>query len=154
MISSVVIICITIFGLSLWKVYLGAVISSIVGFNYIEMLLLNLSAVAFSSIVTILIGQKAYEIIFGNKKGVFSKRLRKIVIIWKKYGYWASALLAPVLLGIPTFLIIGTRLKEPMKPLLFSVLLTSTIWLTIFFYLMQIWDISSFLEVEKYLAML
>ncbi|KXX72289.1 hypothetical protein [Flammeovirga sp. SJP92] len=152
MLTPTLLICLTVFSLSLWKVYLGAVISNIIGFNYLQMLLLNLSAVSMSSILTIFLGQRISDLLVRKKKGGYNKNLKKVLILWRRYGFWSAVTLAPVLLGVPTYILIGLRLKESKLSLLSSILISSTIWLSVCYFLMDVWDFSSYLDVEKYLT--
>ncbi|WP_044201740.1 hypothetical protein [Flammeovirga sp. OC4] len=152
--TGILLVCLTIFGLSLWKVYLGAVISNIIGLNYFQMIFLNLSSVLTSSLITFFIGQKVSSLIVTKRKSGYNKNLKKVLVLWRRYGFWSAVTLAPVLFGIPTYILIGLRLKESKYSLLISALISSTIWLTICYFLMDVWDFSSYLDIEKYLTAL
>ncbi|NME70500.1 hypothetical protein [Flammeovirga aprica] len=150
--TGILLICLTIFGLSLWKVYLGAVIANIIGLNYFQMILLNLSSVLTSSLITIFVGQNISNLIIKKRKSGYNKNLKKVMVLWRRYGFWSAVTLAPVLFGIPTYILIGIRLRESKFSLLVSILISSTIWLTVCYFLMDIWDFSKYLDVEKYLT--
>jgi hypothetical protein len=74
-----------------------------------------------------------YEYIEQNSppKKIFSKRNRRIVLIWKKYGLVGIAFLTPVILSIPIGTLIANSLvpdkKKNMVYMFFSVLFWATI---------------------------
>ncbi|MBB6460986.1 hypothetical protein [Flammeovirga kamogawensis] len=140
----------TLFGLCIWKVYLGAIICSVVGFSFLEMLVYTNVPVILSVVVTYFLGQQILQL-FNNKKNGFDKRLRKVVVLWNKYGFISAAILAPVLLGIPVFITIGLRLKEPFSKLFFSVLTMSVLWTSLLYIFTDYLSLTEYFDVSSYL---
>lgn len=122
-----------IYFLSLWKTYIGPLIAAGSGFSYLEMLLVNLGA-ALSSVLGVIaltdLGMKRKKT---QPKG-FDKNLRKTLRFWKKYGKSGSALLAPVLIGIPTYTLIARRLKASRRSIILEITLITFTWCTIFYW--------------------
>ncbi|AZQ62458.1 hypothetical protein EI427_09465 [Flammeovirga pectinis] len=141
----------TLFGLCIWKVYLGAILCSVVGFSFLEMLVYTNVPVLLSVVVTYFLGQKIVLLFKNNKRKGFDKRLKKVVVLWNKYGFLSAAILAPVLLGIPVFIAIGVRLKEPFSKLFFSVLTTSILWTSLLYTFTDYLNLTTYFDVTKYL---
>jgi hypothetical protein len=113
--------------LSLWKTYLGPLIAAGSGFSYLEMLLFNLGA-AMSSALGMLIVSDAWHRKRAHKKAGFNGNLRKALRLWKKYGKLGSAILASVLIGIPTYALVARRFKESRRKIVMELTVISFVW--------------------------
>jgi len=71
-----------------------------------------------------------------NKRRVFTKRNRRVVRIWKKYGLTGIAIITPILLSIPIGTIIANSLEARRSKILlymfFSILFWSVAMITLF----------------------
>ncbi len=71
-----------------------------------------------------------------EKRKVFTKKNRRIVQIWKKYGLMGIAIVTPIFLSIPIGTIIANSLEERKKKILlymfFSILFWSVAMITVF----------------------
>lgn len=119
--------------LSLWKTYLGPLIAAGSGFGYFEMLLFNLSAACSSVISILFITDFWFARRSGSNKG-FNGNLRKAVRLWRKYGKLGSAMLAPILIGIPTYAVVARRFKESRRKIIFEITLISFAWCSIIYW--------------------
>lgn len=125
---------ISMFLLSLWKTYLGPIMAAATGFSYTEMLLFNVSAAIISTLKVLYLGDWIFAK-RGRKKGhTFNPKLRRFLYFWKKYGFISVAILAPVLIGIPTSTIIAQRLKTPKITIVYAHAITSFFWCSIFYF--------------------
>ncbi|MBK7684343.1 MAG: hypothetical protein IPJ26_18620 [Bacteroidetes bacterium] len=78
-----------------------------------------------------------YEYIDNDvKRKVFTKKNRRIVQIWKKYGLMGIAIVTPIFLSIPIGTIIANSLEARKKKILlymfFSILFWSVAMITVF----------------------
>ncbi|MEO0310782.1 MAG: hypothetical protein RIQ89_439 [Bacteroidota bacterium] len=74
------------------------------------------------------------------KKKIFTKRNRRIVSIWRKYGLVGLAALTPILFSIPLGVFVMTRLEKNKKKILFFMFISIVCWslvITIIFELMN-----------------
>ncbi len=62
------------------------------------------------------------------KKRIFTKRNRRIVRIWKKYGLTGIAIITPVILSIPIGTIIANSLESNRKKIILYMLLSILFW--------------------------
>ncbi len=63
-----------------------------------------------------------------RKRRIFTKRNRRIVKIWKKYGLAGIAIVTPVLLSIPIGTIIANSLESNKKKILLYMFLSILFW--------------------------
>jgi len=119
--------------LSLWKTYLGPLIAAGSGFSYLEMLLFNLGA-AMSSALGMLLATDAWHRKRSRSSTGFNGNLRKALRLWKKYGKLGSAILAPVLIGIPTYAVIARRFKESRRKIILELTVISFVWCTVIYW--------------------
>lgn len=124
----------TMFSLSLWKIYLGPIMGVVAGFSYFEVLLFNLSAAVISTIKALYFSDWLFERFKKKKKNTFNPKLRRFLRFWKKYGFKSTAILAPVLIGIPTSAIIANRLKITKSTIVYAHTLSSFFWCTLIYF--------------------
>jgi len=113
--------------LSLWKTYLGPLIAAGAGFSYVEMLAFNLSAAISSSTCMLWLTDQWMK----RRKTTttkFNGNLRRALRFWKKYGQSGSVLLAPILIGIPTYALIARRFKTSKRNIIAQISLITFLW--------------------------
>jgi hypothetical protein len=71
-----------------------------------------------------------YEYVEGvaNPKKVFTKRNRKIVQLWKKYGLGGIALITPILLSIPLGTLIANSFVDNKKKIILYMFISLVFW--------------------------
>ena len=62
------------------------------------------------------------------KNKIFTKRNRRLITIWKKYGLFGIALLTPVVISIPIGTIIASRLVPNKKKVFLYMLISISAW--------------------------
>jgi hypothetical protein len=62
------------------------------------------------------------------KPKIFTKRNRRIITIWKKYGLFGIAFLTPVIISIPIGTIIATRLVNNKKKVFIYMFVSISFW--------------------------
>jgi len=89
-----------------------------------------------------------YRYISGKKKKIFSPRSRRIVRLWKRYGFAGVAAITPVILSIPLGTFILTRFETKKKRILLYMFVSIVFWsfaLTSVFELFRVRSIPEFL---------
>ena len=69
-----------------------------------------------------------YRYISGKQKKIFSPRSRRIVRLWKKYGFTGVAAITPILLSIPLGTFILTRFETKKKRILLYLFVSIVFW--------------------------
>lgn len=69
-----------------------------------------------------------YRYISGKKKKIFSPRSRRIVRLWKRYGFAGVAAITPILLSIPLGTFILTRFETKKKRILLYLFVSIVFW--------------------------
>jgi hypothetical protein len=118
---------------SAWKTYIGPLIAVGAGFSYFEMLLFNMGA-ALSSAAAALFMTDLWMTKRQAKVKGFNKNLRKALKIWKRYGKSVTLLMAPILLGVPSYALIARRLKESRKKIMFELVVATFIWCSVIYW--------------------
>ncbi len=118
---------------SLWKIYIGAIVAAPFGFSFVQMLLINLSSVLFSTLLTIRLCDWLKQRHQPIKNRGFNRYLRTALKYWRGYGQNGAAILAPILLGIPTYAFIARRLRMPASGIVIRLLLSSFAWASLCF---------------------
>ena len=80
---------------------------------------------------------------------IFTKRYRKMVFIWKKYGLIGLAALTPVLFSIPLGTFFMTRLAKNKKRIIFYMFISVTSWSLLITTLFEILNVGSLNEIIK-----
>jgi hypothetical protein len=89
-----------------------------------------------------------YRYISGKKKKIFSPRSRRMVRLWKRYGFAGVAAITPILLSIPLGTFILTRFENKKKKILAYLFVSIVFWsfaLTSVFELFHVRSIPEFL---------
>jgi hypothetical protein len=69
-----------------------------------------------------------YRYISGKKKKIFSPRSRRIVRLWKRYGFAGVAAITPIILSIPLGTFILTRFETKKKRILLYMFVSIVFW--------------------------
>jgi hypothetical protein len=138
--------------LSLWKVYIGSALAAFIGFSYGEMLLFNFIPAMVSALKAWYLGGWFFEHFLSNTPKGFNSRLRKMVRFWRRHGNWGGAILAPVLLGIPTYVVIANRFRTSFKAVMLSLVVTTWLWCSIMYFTVEFWTFSSWLGLDQYMT--
>jgi len=134
--------------LSLWKTYSGPAIAAFLSYSYPEMLMFNLIPAMMAAYAGWKIAPVYSSVFKKRKKVVFKPGLRKFMKKWNQYGQLSMAILAPVLVGIPSYTFVSKRLNQSgwktFGMLAVSILGWSSIAYGSFAYL----DVSQYIEIE------
>ena len=91
-----------IYFLCWFKFLAGPVLGSAAGYSVLENVLVTIAGMMTSVLIFTLLGTKIKELFQGNfaskPKLIFSKKNRKIVHLWKRYGKIGIAFITPLLL--------------------------------------------------------
>jgi len=138
---------ITFFGiyiLTLFKFIAGPVLGFAAGYTPLEIIIVTVLGMMSSVTVFTFLGtklKKIYQSKFGKSGKIFSKKNRKIVSIWSKYGELGIAFLTPILLtpigGTLILVSFGTKKRK-----IFSYMLISGIVWAMFFSFSIDWILS------------
>lgn len=138
---------ITFFGiyfLSLFKFIAGPILGFAAGYSALEIIFVTVLGMMSSVTVFTFLGEKikvVYQAKFGKSKKVFSKKNRRIVSLWSKYGELGIAFLTPILLtpigGTLILVSFGTKKRK-----IFTYMLLSGILWAVFFSLSIDWILS------------
>ena len=83
------------------------------------------------------------------EKKIFTKKSRRIVRIWKKYGLIGIALLTPILLSIPVGTFIASRLVPQRSTVILYMLFALLFWSVVLSSLFEIYQVMSLTELEQ-----
>jgi len=117
----------SMFFFSVWKTYIGPMIAVGANFSYWEMLLFNMGPALGSAAAALFITDFWLAKRQAKAKG-FNKNLRKVLLLWKRYGKRITLILAPILLGIPSYALIARRLKERRSTIMFELSVVTFLW--------------------------
>jgi len=123
----------SMFFFSAWKTYIGPLIAVGAGFSYLEMLLFNMGPALGSAAAVLFITDFWMSKRQAKPKG-FNKNLRKALRIWKRYGKSMTLLMAPILLGIPSYALIARRLKESRTKIMLELTMATFAWCTLIYW--------------------
>ncbi len=123
----------SIFFFSVWKTYIGPLIAVGANFSYWEMLLFNMGPALCSAAASLFITDLWMAKRQTKPKG-FNKNLRKVLKLWKRYGKHTTLLLAPILLGIPSYALIARRLKESRTNIMLELTVVTFIWCSLIYW--------------------
>ncbi len=125
----------TVFFLSCFKFIFGPTLGIAYGFSVAETALLTTMGMMTSVFFLTFVGEKARNRIMGrNKPGrkIFTKRTRRFVYIWRRYGLFGVAFLTPIIfspiLGTLLMSIVGGPRKYIWSYMLFSAIFWSIIF--------------------------
>lgn len=117
----------TMFLFSLWKIYIGYSYFAFNTYSFEFASLIILFSVLCSYFITFYVFKKTKEKSWFIKF-TLSKNYLKGAHFYKKYGFYPSILLAPVLLGIPTIALVSLTLKQNQKTTILGLMASSLLW--------------------------
>lgn len=124
-----------IFIFSHFKFIAGPVLATAAGFNVWVTILVTIAGMMSSVLLFSFLGREIKEKIqplFQKEKKIFSKKNRKIVKIWKRYGEIGIAFFTPLIFtpigGTLILVSFGTRRSR----IFYHMLWSATLWATIF----------------------
>ncbi|MFT7185531.1 MAG: hypothetical protein ACI84K_000911 [Pseudohongiellaceae bacterium] len=123
----------SMFFFSAWKTYIGPLIAVGAGFSYFEMLLFNMGP-ALGSAVAALFMTDLWMAKRQTKAKGFNKNLRKALKIWRRYGKSVTLLMAPILLGVPSYALIARRLKERRAKIMLELTVATFFWCSVIYW--------------------
>ena len=118
---------VAMFLLSLWKVYIAFGYFAYESYSFVAASTIVLSAVVCSNLLCYSISAKMQNATW-FKKFKHSKTYLKGSTFYSKYGFYPSAILAPMILGVPTFCLVSYAFDVSNKKVLSALILSSLIW--------------------------
>lgn len=117
----------SMFLLSLWKVYIAYGYFAFESYNFITaVLIISIAVVSANLICKILYNKIQYAPWFIKFKT--SKGYLKGEHFYNKYGFYPSMLLAPTLLGIPTITLVSLTMNVNNKKTVIGLLVSNVFW--------------------------
>lgn len=124
-----------IFLISMFKFIAGPVLGTATGYPFWKILLITTLAMMTSVTIFTFLGSQIKELLnlkVKTRKPIFSKRKRRIITLWQKYGVLGIAFLTPLLLtpvgGTLILVSFGTRKEKIFFHMLWSAILWSTVF--------------------------
>jgi hypothetical protein len=115
------------FLLSLWKVFIAYGYLAYESYSFVTANTIVFSAVICSNLLSYWAFSKMQNYAW-FEKFKFSKVYLRGAVFYSKYGFYPSALLAPILLGIPTFSLVSFVFSVSNKKVLSALLVSSLLW--------------------------
>ncbi|WP_086968460.1 hypothetical protein [Vibrio coralliirubri] len=134
--------------LSLWKTYSGPAIAAFLSYSYPEMLVFNLIPAMIAALAGWQIAPVYSSLFKKRKEVVFKPKLRKFMKKWNQYGQLSMAILAPVLVGIPSYTFVSKRLNQSVVRTFGLLLLSILGWSTLAYSAFAFLDISQYVGIE------
>ncbi|RKF19751.1 hypothetical protein DBZ36_04645 [Alginatibacterium sediminis] len=144
-------IALTIAILSLWKTYSGPMIAATLSYSYIEMLTFTVIPALFAAYIAWRLAPIYSELFRSKTKPAFKPRLKRFVKMWNTYGQVAMAILAPIIVGIPSYTFIAKQLNQNAVKT-FSLLLASIIfWSSLAYFSLAFFNLEQYFAIEALL---
>ncbi len=134
--------------LSLWKTYSGPAIAAFLSYSYPEMLVFNLIPAMIAALAGWQIAPVYSSLFKKRKEVVFKPKLRKFMKKWNQYGQLSMAILAPVLVGIPSYTFVSKRLNQSVVRTFGLLLLSILGWSTLAYSAFAFLDIGQYVGIE------
>ncbi|WP_245532640.1 hypothetical protein [Bernardetia litoralis] len=137
----------------MFKFIFGCVGGAVRGFSYLETLIVTVLGMMASVIIFTFFGlaiRRWFFVVFRKKRKVFSKRSRKMVIIWRKYGIIGVAFMTPLFFSPIGGTLIAVSFGERKERIFFHMLWSSILWAAIFAYITTHFHIGSMDELKAY----
>ncbi|WP_338793949.1 hypothetical protein V9L05_06795 [Bernardetia sp. Wsw4-3y2] len=142
-----------VFAMSMFKFIFGCVGGAVRNFSYLETVLITVLGMMTSVVLFTFFGiaiRNWFFIAFRRKRKIFSKRNRRIVKIWRKYGIIGVAFLTPILFSPILGTLIAVSFGEDKKRIFFHMLWSAALWAIILSYITTQFDIESAKELKNY----
>ena len=131
--SEEIIKVISIILLTMLKFIAGPTLGYAGGFSFLGTIIITISGMMSSVFLFTFLGKVLREKVlvrfFRNRKR-FTKRNRRFVTIWKKYGLWGVAFLTPVILTPIGGTIVLTSFGSSKREILISMFFSAAFWST------------------------
>jgi len=134
--------------LSLWKTYSGPAIAAFLSYSYPEMLVFNLIPAMVAAYAGWKIAPVYSSLSRTRKEVVFRPKLRKFMKKWNQYGQLSMAILAPVLVGIPSYTFVSKRLNQSGWKTFGMLALSILAWSSIAYGCFAFLDIGQYIDIE------
>lgn len=134
--------------LSLWKTYSGPAIAAFLSYSYPEMLVFNLIPAMGAAYAGWKIAPVYSSLFRKRKKIVFRPKLRKFMKKWNQYGQLSMAILAPILVGIPSYTFVSKRLNQSGWKTFGMLALSILAWSSIAYGSFAFLDIGQYIDIE------
>tara|TARA_Y100001956_G_scaffold73666_1_gene80090 strand:- start:1764 stop:2261 length:498 start_codon:yes stop_codon:yes gene_type:complete len=134
--------------LSLWKTYSGPAIAAFLSYSYPEMLVFNLIPAMIAALAGWQIAPVYSSLFKKRKEVVFKPKLRKFMKKWNQYGQLSMAILAPVLVGIPSYTFVSKRLNQSVVRTFGLLLLSILGWSSLAYSAFAFLDIGQYVGIE------
>ena len=132
-----VITILTIYVLCMFKIIFGPTMGYAAGLSPLLTVLITVAGMMTTVLIFTFFGEIIREKILGRfikPKKVFTKKNRRFVKIWRKYGELGVAFLTPILLSPPGGSIIAMALGGSRKKTIGYMFLWSVVWSTVITY--------------------
>lgn len=125
-----------IYFISWFKFLAGPILGSAAGYSVVESILVTVAGMMTSVIIFTLVGSKIKTLFQGSfqktPKLVFSKKNRKIVRLWRKYGEIGIAFLTPILLSPVGGTLIMVSFGVKKRHIYMHMLWSASFWAVVF----------------------
>lgn len=118
----------SIFLLTMLKFVAGPVGGYAAGFSLMKTILVTVLGTMSSVTLFTYLGTFLSERIFSSKRKTFTKRNRRFVTIWKKYGVIGVAALMPILLTPIGGTLLLTSFRTPKTKIMLYMFISTIIW--------------------------
>ena len=122
----------SVYLISMVKFFAGPLTGVAVGLSYLETVLLTIAGMMTTVIIFSIIG-RAFSKWWSKRqraknRPMFSKKNRRIIQIWKKFGVVGVAFLTPILLTPIVGTVVAALFGAPRKQIFIHMLWSSVIW--------------------------
>ncbi|OBT03957.1 hypothetical protein A9267_18660 [Shewanella sp. UCD-FRSSP16_17] len=135
--------------LSLWKTYSGPAIAAFMSYSYPEMLLFNLVPALVAAYAGWWVAPIYSSLFRKRNRVVFKPKLRNFMKRWNQYGQVTMAILAPVLVGIPSYTFISKRLNQSGVKTFGLLALSILAWSSFAYACFTFLDMGRYIEIES-----
>ena len=118
---------VVMFLLSSWKVYIAYGYFAYESYSFLVASSVVISAVICSNLLCYLFSSQMQNSTW-FKKFKISKTYLKGAKFYGKYGFYPSAILAPIILGVPTFCLVSFAFELSNKKVISALILSSLLW--------------------------
>lgn len=118
---------VVMFLLSTWKVYIAFGYFAYESYSFLAAGSIVITAVVFSNFLCYLFSSRMQNSVW-FKKFKISKTYLKGAKFYSKYGFYPSAILAPIILGVPTFCLVSFAFEVSNKKVISALIVSSLLW--------------------------
>lgn len=147
-VETYLIVAVTMALLSLWKTYSGPAIAAVMSYSYPEMLLFNMLPALIAAYVGWRLGPLNLALLKRNKPVVFRPKLKRFMQRWNRYGQVVMAILAPVLVGIPSYTFVSKRLHQSAVKTFGLLILSILFWSGAAYSIFSLMDVGQYIPVD------